>query len=292
MRLLVQPDDGVRPVVPAIRGAKSSIDLSLSRLDRGLVARALREAAGRGVRVRMLTAARSRGAARRPGRGERALVEAGANSRRRGGRQRSRQELMIVDGLRLFVRGFESSGKEAEESRSFGLVTRRRDLVRDAMELFEADWVEQPYEPTAKALVVSPGGARARLAAFLGRAQSELLVYAPSLTDPAMIDILQERAAAGVRVRIVSGRGAQGSGLTCRVLPGRRLRGRAIVRDGVEAFVGSQGLRTLDLDGRREAGVIIDDAKVLARLSAVFEADWLLAGKAEPVRAPQPITRP
>lgn len=291
MRLLVQPDDGMRPVVPAIRGAKSSIDLSLSRLDRGLVARALRQAAGRGVRVRMLTAPRSRGGGKRPGRGERALVEAGANTRRRGGRQRSRQQIMIVDGLRLFVRGFESSGKVAEEARSFGLVTRRRDLVRDAMELFEADWGQQPYEPVAKALLVSPGGSRERLAAFLGRAQTELLVYAPSLTDPAMIDILQERAAAGVRVRILSGSGTQGSGLTCRVLPGRRLRGRAIVRDGVEAFVGSQGLRKVELDARREAGVIVDDARVLARLAAVFEADWLLAGRPETPPAPQATTR-
>ena len=49
---------------------------------------------------------------------------------------------------------------------------------------------------------------------------------------------------------------------------------RAIVRDGQQAFVGSQGLRKLELDGRREVGVIVKDPKVVARMVAVFEGDW------------------
>jgi len=38
--------------------------------------------------------------------------------------------------------------------------------------------------------------------------------------------------------------------------------------------VGSQSLRTAELDARREVGIIIDDAKSVAKLIAVFEADW------------------
>ena len=38
--------------------------------------------------------------------------------------------------------------------------------------------------------------------------------------------------------------------------------------------MGSQGLRKLELDGRREVGVIVKDPKVVARMAAVFEADW------------------
>jgi phosphatidylserine/phosphatidylglycerophosphate/cardiolipin synthase-like enzyme len=53
-----------------------------------------------------------------------------------------------------------------------------------------------------------------------------------------------------------------------------RLHVRAAVRDGAEAFVGSQSLRALELDGRREVGVLIKDAKVVKAIADVFEADW------------------
>jgi phosphatidylserine/phosphatidylglycerophosphate/cardiolipin synthase-like enzyme len=49
---------------------------------------------------------------------------------------------------------------------------------------------------------------------------------------------------------------------------------RAIVRDGSTAFVGSQSLRKLELDGRREVGVIVSDTAIAKRMQEVFEADW------------------
>ena len=55
----------------------------------------------------------------------------------------------------------------------------------------------------------------------------------------------------------------------------------AIVRDGVRAFVGSQSLRKVELDARREVGVIVRDPKVTRRIAAVFEADWALTDLAK-----------
>jgi phosphatidylserine/phosphatidylglycerophosphate/cardiolipin synthase-like enzyme len=49
---------------------------------------------------------------------------------------------------------------------------------------------------------------------------------------------------------------------------------RAIVRDGDAAFVGSQSLRALELDGRREVGLIVRDAGVVKRLQETFDEDW------------------
>jgi hypothetical protein len=51
---------------------------------------------------------------------------------------------------------------------------------------------------------------------------------------------------------------------------------RAIVRDRQQAFVGSQGLRKLELDGRREVGVIVKERAIVTRMAAVFQADWAL----------------
>jgi phosphatidylserine/phosphatidylglycerophosphate/cardiolipin synthase-like enzyme len=58
---------------------------------------------------------------------------------------------------------------------------------------------------------------------------------------------------------------------------------RAILRDGKRAFLGSQSLRKLELDSRREIGVFTDDPGVVRGLHAVFAQDWALttSGKAE-----------
>jgi phosphatidylserine/phosphatidylglycerophosphate/cardiolipin synthase-like enzyme len=53
-----------------------------------------------------------------------------------------------------------------------------------------------------------------------------------------------------------------------------RLHVRAIVRDGSQAFIGSQSLRKLELDGRREIGLIVTDSRIAKKIQAVFEADW------------------
>ena len=53
-----------------------------------------------------------------------------------------------------------------------------------------------------------------------------------------------------------------------------RLHVRAMVRDCDTAFVGSQSLRALELDGRREVGLITRDEKIVKRIVEVFEADW------------------
>jgi len=188
--------------------------------------------------------------------------------------RRYHKKIMIVDRATLYVLGFNYTALDVNKSRSFGVVTKRHGLVQEAIKLFEADSLRRPYTAGPKAFVVSPVNARARLAAFLRGARKQLLVYDPKLTDATMIRILQERVSAGVSVRILGKLGKRGAGLTAEKFPGKRLHVRAIVRDGRQAFVGSQGLRKLELDGRREVGLIVTDPKVVARMAAVFEADW------------------
>jgi phosphatidylserine/phosphatidylglycerophosphate/cardiolipin synthase-like enzyme len=56
MRLIVQPQDGVAPVLKAIRKARRSIDMHIFRLDSKDVEKALAAAVARGVVVRTLVA--------------------------------------------------------------------------------------------------------------------------------------------------------------------------------------------------------------------------------------------
>ena len=63
-------------------------------------------------------------------------------------------------------------------------------------------------------------------------------------------------------------------GQECEDHPGHRLHTRAIVRDGRRAFLGSQSLRRLELEKRREIGLIITDGSVIREMTSIFETDW------------------
>ncbi len=122
--------------------------------------------------------------------------------------------------------------------------------------------------------MVSPLNSRAVLGDFIKGAKKQLLVYDPNINDPRMLRLLAQRAAAGVDVRIL-GKNVK-TGLNAEKFPGKRLHVRAIIRDGQRAFLGSQSLRALELDQRREIGALISDKPVVKKMAAVFEADWAL----------------
>ena len=53
-----------------------------------------------------------------------------------------------------------------------------------------------------------------------------------------------------------------------------KLHVRCIVRDRQAAFVGSQSMRKLELDQRREVGLITKDRRTVGQIAGVFDADW------------------
>src|SRR5678815_5129332 len=61
MTLIVEPADGVEPLVLAIMRAKKSIDIAVFRFDRSDIETALKAAAARGVKVTALIAFANRG---------------------------------------------------------------------------------------------------------------------------------------------------------------------------------------------------------------------------------------
>jgi phosphatidylserine/phosphatidylglycerophosphate/cardiolipin synthase-like enzyme len=187
-------------------------------------------------------------------------------------------KMMVVDRSELFLLAFNLTRLDLLRSRSFGIITKAPDLVREAVKLFEADVKRHAYEPGNDKFIVSPVNARRRLAEFLGGAKKQLLIYDPEVSDPAMIHILEERAKSGVDIRIVGKLRRKSPGLHARKLARIRLHTRAIIRDRSAAFVGSQSLRELELDARREVGILFREAKIIARMAQIFEEDWEQSG--------------
>jgi phosphatidylserine/phosphatidylglycerophosphate/cardiolipin synthase-like enzyme len=274
MKLIVQPDAGIAPIVTAIKQAKKTIDVVIFRLDRYEIARALGEAVARGVHVRALTAHQNRGGTKSLRKLEMRLLEAGVTvSRTADDLVRYHGKMMIIDSRVMHMYGFNFTGLDIQKSRSFGIVTKNPKLIKEAMKLFEADFERQPYVPCNDRFLVSPENAREGLAKFIKSARRQLLIYDPQVTDDAMLRLIAERMKAGVDVKIIGKVEAKWN-IKGERYPGKRLHVRAMVRDSKRAFVGSQSLRRLELEKRREVGVIITDESVIRELQAIFESDW------------------
>ena len=170
-------------------------------------------------------------------------------------------KMMIVDD-ELYVFGFNYTKLDIDKSRSFGIVTKDPKLIKEATALFEADSTRQPYMPSHDRLVVSPESSRKILTEFIDGAKKQLLIYDAKVSDRMMVKALQARAKDGVEIRMFGKIGKGAPDVEARKMPALRLHVRAMIRDGSTAFVGSQSLRKLELDGRREVGVIVSDTAI------------------------------
>ena len=118
---------------------------------------------------------------------------------------------------------------------------------------------------------MSPENARTGLAKFIKGAKKELLIYEMKISDRQMIKLLQERVKAGVDVRII------GKVSKKRRRVDRRENARhaaARPRDAArwqEMFLGSMSLRALELDKRREVGVIVKERAAAKQFREMFE---------------------
>lgn len=274
MKPIIQPDNGLTPLLQAIKRAKKRIDIIIFRFDRVELEKALAGAVARGVMVRALIAHTNRGGEKGLRKLELRLLALGVTvARTSDDFARYHGKMMIVDDT-LFVLAFNYTKLDIEKSRSFGVMTRDQRLLKDAAALFEADSTRQPYSPSSDRLLVSPENSREKLTTFIRGARKQLLIYDEKVSDKLILRVLADRVRAGVEIRVL-GKVVKGpEGIRCCKLSDLRSHVRAIVRDGTQAFIGSQSLRKLELDGRREIGVLITDARVARKIQAVFEADW------------------
>ena len=274
MQLIIQPEAGIAPVIRAIRKAKTSLSICIFRLDRGEIEQALAAAVQRGVAVSALIAHTNRGGDNALRKLELRLLEIGATvSRTADDLVRYHAKYMIADNV-LHVFGFNFTKLDIDKSRSFAIATKDHKAVAEALKLFTADNNRQPYSAGRSNLIVSPETSRSSLAAFIKGARKQLCIYDLKVTDPAMVKLLNDRAAAGVQIRIIGG--VKGTSEAVRVCkPKKRIHIRAIIRDGRSAFVGSQSLRKEELSARREVGLLVNNPTVARRILQVFEADWV-----------------
>jgi cardiolipin synthase A/B len=279
VKLLIQPHDGIAPLLAGIKSAKKSIDILIFRMDWKELETALTAASGQGIAVRALIAYTNRGGESKLRNLEMRFLEAGIIvGRTANDLIRYHGKMMIVDRRTLFLLSFNFVHMDIDHSRGFGIVTKSARVVQEAVKLFDSDLNRQTYTAGHNALVVSPANSRKQLSAFIKQARKQLLIYDPKIADRQIMRLLEDHAKGGLDIKIIGSVAARSSNLAVAPLTSMRLHTRTIIRDGRQAFVGSQSLRQSELDLRREIGIIVRDSNVVKSLLATFEQDWISTG--------------
>jgi cardiolipin synthase len=260
MRVIIQPRDGVEPLIEGIGQAKTSVEIIIYRLDRLEIEQALIEAAARGVLVHALITYTNKDDLLEIKRFEKRLTKSGIRVTRTDEKLvRYHCKMMIVDRRRLFLLTFNYTFLDIYHSRAFGVITEDPALVDEAIHLFEVDAEQTTLKRVIGHLIVSPVNARPKLSEFIPGAEKQLLIYDDKLSGAQMIRLIEDRVKAGVDVKVTGKIGRNVKGVEVRKASPIRLHAQAIIRDGNEVFFGSQSLRKVELDRRREAGLIIDN---------------------------------
>jgi phosphatidylserine/phosphatidylglycerophosphate/cardiolipin synthase-like enzyme len=295
VKLIIEPEAGVGPLLAAIARAKKSVEIAIFRFDRRDIEIALKAAAAaKRVGVTAVIAFANRGGEQNLRRLESRFLDAGIIvARSASDLSRYHGKYILIDRRELYVLSFNFTHLDIGHSRGFGIVTTNPNWIREAIRLFEADCTHTPYVPARKTdtFVVSPTNSRKVLGAFLQGAKTQLLIYDPKISDPEMLRILHDRAKAGVEIKVI-GTVAGRPGFDVQKLGGTRLHTRTIIRDRHQAFVGSQSLRRAELDSRREVGVIVRDAPVVRKLIETFEGDWTSTSARKALAAPRETGSP
>jgi polyphosphate kinase len=275
MQVIIQPRDGIEPFLEGIRGAEESVEVILYRLDRLEIEQELVAAAVRGVSVHALVTYTNKEDLKEIRKMERRLAERGVKvTRTAEDLVRYHSKMMIIDRRTLYLLTFNFTFLDIHHSRSFGVITDKHSLIAEAVRLFEADVNGQSNRVEAEHFVISPVNSRRRLSEFILGAKKQLLIYDGKLTDSRMIKLLESQADAGVEIKVIGAMSRTALGVEVRAMPLLRLHAQAIIRDSREAFFGSQSLRKVELDQRREVGLITSDAGAVRSFKVIFEMDW------------------
>ncbi len=291
--LIVLPDDSVKPILEAIKGAQRMLRVKMFVFSDPTVLDALIAAKRRGVQIRVML-----NPARRNGEHEndvthRRLSRAGIEVRDPNpGFALTHEKSMVVDHGVAVVQSLNWTTKNFNETRDYAIVTTRHHDVAEILECFEADWHRVPFDPPANShLIWCPGHGRNRVCQFIDNARRRLFVQNERYQDMVVIEHLVRAARRGVRVhvmaraphtlkkeKLVEGVGGlrilNDTGIKVHKIKRLRLHGKMMLADSAAALIGSINFAAGSFDGRRELAIEMRDDHVVDRLHRVAHHDW------------------
>jgi phosphatidylserine/phosphatidylglycerophosphate/cardiolipin synthase-like enzyme len=288
--LYVEPQAGSAPVVQIIQSARRSVDLSAYFLGSTAVIRALGDAEKRGVRVKVMLDERPYHM--NPGKVAETVEElktrkipfkwAPARFESGPGQHVFSHAKYVCNGRECEIGTANFDFSAFHGNREYLYVTRERQVVTAARDVFQADWRRTKAGAFPRqTLVLSPGSLPALLA--LLKQPGPLEVETEELGDvPGLLEALTAKGSGLWLILPANLSEADkknawklaASGAHVRLLPTNPLYLHAKMIVGIRyGFVGSQNFSKASMESNREMGVVLSGAP-LGILSRTFALDW------------------
>ncbi len=302
--LVVQPDDGIAPVIQLIQSAKIKLRIKQFTLTDPRILREIIEAHDRKVDVQVLLNPHRPDMTRDNDETFSVLEKHGIAVQWSNPKFAvTHEKSILADSLTALIATFNCAPKYFGETRDYGIITRDLEQVADIANCFKADWERTAFVPDETGLVWSDENSRYKMAQHIDGAEVSLDVQHPKFCDLAILDRLMEAHARGIKVRILCS-GTHGVRAWDRVetfsslrmmqkfkVPVRRMKhpklhAKLIIADSKIVFTGSMNIHHRAFDERRELGIVLDEKPIVKRLIQIYEEDWESSAKFE---VPDPL---
>ena len=303
--IIVQPDDGVPPVRDFIASARSSLLIKQFTFQETSLIDAVIDRHRAGVAVRVMLNPKRSGGDRANDETFERLSAAGVNIQwTNPSFYVTHEKSIVIDDQAALVATFNLCEKYFTLTRDYGVITTDAEQVAQIVEVFDADWNQTDWEPTAyRDLLWSNSNSRYHMAKFIDTAQERLRIQHPKYVDAVILDRIAAAADRGVNVHVLCGgkhgisdwdildtfsslRTLRRFGVKVRKQKNLRVHAKLVIVDEHEALVGSMNIDRSAFDLRRELGIMVNDPAAVGRLSEVFASDWETAHHYSP---PDPL---
>ena len=260
--VVTAPGDRRDVVVRAIRQARERLALSLYRCNDAAIFDELKQARERGVKVDVLVTSRAGGGKKRLRKLWRALEETGVSIHPHTDPVvKYHAKYLVADDGPALVASLNFTRKCFAKTIDAVVVTHDAEIVSGLRNLLTADCGHAPMpDGLSSRLIVGPERARRQFTAIIERASSSIRLIDRKASDPALMTLLQERRAAGVRVELYD----------MKRLCGLRSHGKIMLVDESLAVIGGLSLNPMSLDFRREVAVTVTEPSAVAEVANLF----------------------
>ena len=264
-QLIFKPEERRQAVIDAFRSATRTLKLSIFRCDDSGITDEITAAIRRHVDVKILVSMRARGSRKRLNRLAEFLNSAGAKIYRYGGEPsvKYHAKYIVADDTTGLISSSNFTRKCFESTCDFLLVSHEPEVVGGLKDLFEHDChaPDFPLPEISHRLIIGPERTRESFTRLLESARMSISIIDHRVTDPAIMDLIENKRKSGVKVGIL-GRGD---------LAGMLSHGKMMVLDNQQAVMGSVALSKVSLETRREVAIRMDEPGLVQELNRFFE---------------------
>jgi cardiolipin synthase A/B len=195
------------------------------------------------------------------------------------------EKCVTIDGTTAWIMTMNVTQSSATSNREYLAVDTDPTDVAEAEAIFQADYNMTSVVVNGP-LLVSPVNSRAKLVALIASATSTIDLEVEELSDTPIVTALTTAADAKIAVKIALPAGtmtsAQSSAVTMLEahnipvvgLADPYLHAKAIVVDGVRAYIGSENFTANSLTMNRELGLVIGAPSEVAKVLTTVRADF------------------